>query len=43
MRDRIPAGYISADILADALAEYGEEEKDGAEDCDDYDDRWFSP
>ena len=43
MRDRIPAGYISADILADALAEYGEEETDGAEDCDDYDDRWFPP
>lgn len=40
----VPHGMpISADILAELMAEYGEEEMDGTEDCDDYDDRWFSP
>lgn len=40
----IPHGMpISADILAELMAEYGEEETDVSEGCDDYDDRWFSP
>lgn len=40
----VPHGMpISADVWADLLAEYGEEETDESEDCDDYDDRWFPP